>query len=722
MRVPGEFFKTFSEEIYKVKYTSSQESAMTTVRQRLLPRKYLPIVYAVAFFLVFDLGVLVLNFYTSYQISEDAVAINLAGRQRMLSQRMTKTILTLNEDLRAGLDASADFNELKTTVGLFDGTLRAFDTGGAATGSDGKPTSLRAIDSESGREILSQAQKIWGPYHEALQPLLQADLGLDTAAVIGVLPAAMNVARENNLKLLDLMNRLTTNLEQFAKQKADRLRLVQTIGITLALINFGFILFHFLRQLRDGDLRIEAARRETAEILDTVNEGLFLLGADGRIGNQFSASLSRVLHREVEPGEDFFTLLGKMAPEATVKTARRYIDLLFSGRVRERLVDDLNPLNRFEIQVKNASNGYDTRYLDMQFNRAMVEGKISHLLVTVTDITERVRLEQELAAAGRMAKTESEMLVSILHIEPKQLLQFLAATEKTLLAINEQLKHKSTGSADCLHTVQSVFRSIHAIKGEAAALGLESVEQLAHKFEQVLVVLRERDDLTGDDLLSLPIHLKELIERLELIRGVMQRASGLQRALSEGNKTPVGLTAEIQSLAARIAETQRKQVRVAAELAGFDGLPETVRSALKDMAFQLIRNAVYHGIEAPEERRRVDKPQEGTIRITLRPVGAGRFEFSVRDDGRGLAPQRIREALLASGRHRIEEVNALDERTLLSKIFEPGFSTAGQNMDRDAGHGVGLDLVKTKIMALRAQLKLDTKPGEFTEFRIQFAA
>jgi two-component system, chemotaxis family, sensor kinase CheA len=695
---------------------------MDTVEKKLLPRKYLPIVYAVAFFLVFDLGVLVLNFYTSYQISEDAVAINLAGRQRMLSQRMTKAILTLNEDLQVDTDAASTFKELQTTVGLFDGTLKAFEQGGQATGSDGKPASLQAVESEQGREILSQAQQVWGPYREALQPLLKGDLALDTAAVIGVLPAAMAVARENNLKLLDLMNRLTTHLEQFAKQKADRLRLVQTIGITLALINFGFILFHFLRQLRDGDQRIEAARRETAEILDTVNEGLFLLGADGRIGNQFSASLPRVLHREVKPGEDFFVLLKSMAPDDTVQIAERYIDLLFSGRVRERLVDDLNPLSRFEIQMENPSGGHENRYLDMQFKRAIVEDRISHLLVTVTDITERVRLEQELAAAGRMAKTESEMLVSILHIEPAELLQFLDSTEKTLLDINEQLKHKSAGPVDCLHTVQSVFRSVHAVKGEAAALGLESVELLAHEFEQALVVLREREGLSGDDLLSLPIHLKELIERLNLIRGVMQRASGLQRALSDTGSAPDRLTAEIQRLATRVAETQRKQVRVAAELAGFDGLPEAVRGALKDMAFQLIRNAVYHGIEAPEERTRVDKPQEGTIRITLRPVGSGRFEFIVRDDGRGLVPQHIREALLASGRHRIEDVNALDERTLLSMIFEPGFSTAAQNADRDAGRGVGLDLVKTRLVALRAQLKLDTQPGQFTEFRIQFAA
>jgi len=57
--------------------------------------KYREIIFAIALFLVFDLGVLVLNFYTSYQIADDATAINMAGRQRMLSQRITKTLLSV---------------------------------------------------------------------------------------------------------------------------------------------------------------------------------------------------------------------------------------------------------------------------------------------------------------------------------------------------------------------------------------------------------------------------------------------------------------------------------------------------------------------------------------------------------------------------------------------------------------------------------------------------
>ena len=714
---------------------------MGGVRQ-LLPKKYRAIVYAVAFFLVFDLGVLVLNFYTSYQISEDAVAINLAGRQRMLSQRMTKAILTINEDLRNGADISGAFKELKTTVGLFDGTLSGFEQGTEVTGSDGKPVVLQAIESAAGRELLHQAREVWRPYLAALQPMLDylealpaaasvvsadtlalaADAASDSRqAEVAVLTAAVGVARANNLKLLDLMNRFTGHLEQLAKHKADRLRLVQSVGISLALINFGFILFHFLRQLRAGDQRIETAQRETAEILGTVQEGLFLLGADGRIGSQFSASLKKILHREINAGEDLFRLLKGMAPDGTLQTARSYIELLFSSRVRERLVGDLNPLNRLEVLVEKPTGGHETRYLDMHFNRVLVDGKISHLLVTVTDITERVRLEKELAAVDRRAKTESEMLMAILRIDPADLAEFLAKTEASLLESNERLKRRSFGRADYPPLVNAIFRAVHATKGEAAALGLESIESMAHEFELKLAPLREREDLSGEDLLPLPIHLNDLLEHVSQVRSVMERAVDLLRVATTTQPRLDGLAAEFERLAARIAGDQRKQVRVVTELSGFERLPTAVRRTLKDLAIQLVRNAVYHGIELPDERTRYAKPEEGTVHLTMQSMGDSQFEFIVRDDGRGLAPQRIREALLATGRYRAEDLDALEERVLLAKIFEPGFSTAA-GANRDAGHGVGLDIVKERLASLRAQLKLDSQPGRFTEFRIRFAA
>lgn len=104
--------------------------------------KYREIIVAVGLFLLFDLTVLGLNIYTSLQVSSDAVSINLAGRQRMLSQRMTKSVLELDADARAGTSLSAAQQELQLSLQLFDSTLRGFRQGGAVTGGAGDRKSV----------------------------------------------------------------------------------------------------------------------------------------------------------------------------------------------------------------------------------------------------------------------------------------------------------------------------------------------------------------------------------------------------------------------------------------------------------------------------------------------------------------------------------------------------------------------------------------------------
>ena len=677
--------------------------------------RYRTIIVAVALFLVFDLGVLIVNFALSARIESDAAAVNLAGRQRMLSQRTVKALLLTQSTLAAAQDPKAPLDELKTTVQLFDSTLHAFDQGGTVTGADGKPVTLNAVEASAERGAVTQGLALWQPYRQLVNAALAPGQPDATA-----LAAAADYARANNLTLLKLMNDLTVALEKGASGRAERLRAIQVAGITLALINFVIILFHFIRKLGDGDRRIEAARRETQEILDTVKEGLFLLGADGRIGGQTSASLSAILHTEVKAGHDFFAVLEGMVPEAMLRTARSYIELLFAGRVRENLVGDLNPLNRLEVLVGRSSGSHESRYLDIQFNRVMTGDRISHLLVTVQDITEKVRLEEAIEAAKRRAGAEVGLLMSALSIHPEELNNFLAHTESELLTLNELLKRKHAGAGQYKQTLQAVFRAIHAVKGEAAALGLESLELLAHDFEQALTALRERDALSGDDMLALPVHLNRLLEHLELVRGIQERMAAVPAGVTAASPGD-SLAGELQKLADRIAIVQQKHVRVEADLGGFEHLPASARHVLKDVAIQLVRNAVYHGIEHPTDRTSAAKPEQGTVSIRLQPGAPGEFEFIVRDDGCGLQPQRIREALVDSGRYRPEDLDALDERSLAMKIFEPGVSTASGSPDLDAGRGVGLDVVKARLSELRARLKVASTPGRFTEFRIQLA-
>ena len=259
---------------------------------------------------------------------------------------------------------------------------------------------------------------------------------------------------------------------------------------------------------------------------------------------------------------------------------------------------------------------------------------------------------------------------------------------------------------------------MHALKGEAAVLGLEMFEGLAQQFETQLAALRDKDSMSGDDLVALPLPLDEFLQRVTLARDLMTRLASYHDAFSGAGED--GFVDNLGLLARRIASDHGKEVQLITELDLFNTLPRKVQSGLKDIVVQLVRNAVVHGIEAPTERNERAKPATGNIYVTLRPVSAGEFEFVLRDDGRGLMPPVIRTALLQSGRYTEEQLQQFDDRQVVMKIFDAGFSTAA-SAGRDAGHGVGMDVVKQKIEQLGARLRITTRDHMFTQFSIRFA-
>jgi two-component system, chemotaxis family, sensor kinase CheA len=138
--------------------------------------KYREIVVAVAFFLVFDMAVLILNFVISYQIADDALAINLAGRQRMLSQRMTKALLQVETAVLRNENPLKAVDELRQTVTVFSSTLQAFTYGGETVNAQGKPVELTKASEEKAIVALNSAYLLWTPYEKVLAPVLEGNV------------------------------------------------------------------------------------------------------------------------------------------------------------------------------------------------------------------------------------------------------------------------------------------------------------------------------------------------------------------------------------------------------------------------------------------------------------------------------------------------------------------------------------------------------------------
>lgn len=693
--------------------------------------KYRTIVVSIALFIVFDLGVLVMNFYISSQITKDAIGVNLAGRQRMLSQRTAKTLLQLQNATQNSGDVEKPLEELRKTFNLFDGTLRSFNEGGQAVGGDGKPVILERVDDPAGRAAIEKAFAVWTPYREKLQPVLTGD----APARVAALPDVVAYALANNVQILDQMNFLTTALEHMASAKADRLRLIQVGGITLALMNFFVILFHFIRQLRESDAMAEAARRETQDILESVSEGLMLLDRDLKIGDQYSRSLETIFNRQNFGGCSFPEMLREVVPEKIYKEASDYLDILFKEHVNVKLVASLNPLGKVHAYF---DYGQQSKYLAFQFSRVHnKDRKLFHLLVTVKDITAQVMLENELEQSQKQAEEKVNMMLGILHVEPPVLREFLDRADRSLREVNDTLKRygskRRARDDQYSQVLQDIFPIVHTLKGEAALLELALFVDKAHAFEDTISELRGRANVSGDDLLSLTVKLDKLMSDVQAVREMVERITSLKETFDPAPATteaasvklpkvasvapaPLLASDEFQRLAQKLADDQGKQVSLAAH--GFETLALVGEAAatLRDALVQLVRNAVVHGIEVPQERTRAGKAAAGTVRLHAKAAADG-YEIICHDDGRGLDAERLRAAALKSGRWSAEELSGWDEHRLRGLVFESGLSTA-EAVTTAAGRGVGMDVVKRKVEALGGHLAFATQPGHYCAWRI----
>jgi Chemotaxis protein histidine kinase and related kinases len=134
-----------------------------------------------------------------------------------------------------------------------------------------------------------------------------------------------------------------------------------------------------------------------------------------------------------------------------------------------------------------------------------------------------------------------------------------------------------------------------------------------------------------------------------------------------------------------------------------------------------LRNAVVHGIESPDVRLSMGKPTQGKIEVMLQASNKqGYWRLTVRDDGMGLSPARIRDRLKAQGSIKFDELANMSDEELVRQVFRPDFSTASV-VSSHAGRGVGLNLVRSLVKKLPSgYLKLTTNPDNYTEFSIDF--
>lgn len=146
-------------------------------------------------------------------------------------------------------------------------------------------------------------------------------------------------------------------------------------------------------------------------------------------------------------------------------------------------------------------------------------------------------------------------------------------------------------------------------------------------------------------------------------------------------------------------------------------LDRTVIDEIGDPLLHLLRNALDHGLESPQERLSLGKSRQGTVSLRARHEGNNVY-IEVEDDGAGIKLNKVRARALEKGLISMPEAEQLTDEETTRLLFVPGFTTAAVVTDI-SGRGVGLDVVKSKIESLNGEIIIDSRPGLGSRFRIK---
>jgi two-component system chemotaxis sensor kinase CheA len=220
-----------------------------------------------------------------------------------------------------------------------------------------------------------------------------------------------------------------------------------------------------------------------------------------------------------------------------------------------------------------------------------------------------------------------------------------------------------------------------------------------------------RSDILNGHNDSETLHALDLaVSQLDLL------VSDLQNAVMKTRMQPIGrLFQKYPRIARDLARSLGKDVELV--LAGEETeIDKTMIEDLSDPIIHLIRNAVDHGVESPDERRAAGKPEKSEVRLEARQEG-DHIVILVADDGNGMNPEKLRAKAVQKGMISEEEANTMDERQSFNLIFLPGFSLAAKVSDV-SGRGVGMDVVKTNIQKLNGSIDIRSMQGKGTTFII----
>jgi signal transduction histidine kinase len=498
------------------------------------------------------------------------------------------------------------------------------------------------------------------------------------------------------------------------------------------------------RHEREKQELIGSSNRLTEAILKNTEQGLFILDAKDRVQPQVSSSLAALFRRQDFSNLSFEKLLAPLVMAKTLTVARNFIAGLLGTGTRE--ADDSNPLRDIEVRLTNPDGTFDAAHYSFEFDPVDLPNEPRMWLVRVTDITLRVQTARELEDLRAQVQTQGEILRAVLQMGGARFGAFLQRTDASMKTINAVLKKPAREEDAFRHKLEETLDEVDRVRRDAAAFKLTALEGAARLFEDSLHDLRSRSSLSGSEFLPLAVKLDQLYGQFAQLKSLTASSGsardgaaapatdmtengtqiisapkfvtekpaaksvpGAQRQAQAGS-----LDSTLQALTEHVAAEFNKTVIL--ECLGLQLVPAAYQAATKNVAIQLIRNAVMHGIESPARREAAGKPPHGTLRLEFKSSPDKGYELLFEDDGSGLDPDQVRATAIARGVITGEAAARLRDREAIKLIFKSGYTTL-ENAP-GTSHGTGMSLVRRYVHEAGGRIALASLLGHETRFKV----
>ncbi|HYX37709.1 MAG TPA: ATP-binding protein [Oligoflexus sp.] len=468
---------------------------------------------------------------------------------------------------------------------------------------------------------------------------------------------------------------------------------------------------------------VRAKTQEITSLLDHIPQGVLSLEPGGRISRDYSRHLTDIIDESVIAGRSFKELvLDRSDLNADLKDQAWQTLMVVIGEEEINFEANLEKLpTELGYQSRNG-----TTWLKLTWNVDVTDSIVSKVLVTMLDVSN----EKILAKETESQRQEFEIIRELVEAGARKIGQyFVSAT--ALLRENAKILEQPESEIDHPH-IQCMFINIHTIKGGARSLGLKELARAFHEVEEYYQeILRHGLDIRKDRLMKDQQMAMAVYERYQLVNTKkLNRSEDLSKViidrdfveshyqilrdivtdLDRKDKPLESIIQRIHSqkdtiirlifdqLPAVFDEYRPRADKIAKEVSrpkpNLDFNLESIsitpqmKSMLDNCMVHLLRNALCHGIELPEERLKAGKSESGTITVKSHTQN-NTLNLEIHDDGRGLAIEHLREKGVQLGLlHETAMVQDIAEL-----IFAPGISTA-RMVTETSGRGVGMDAVR----------------------------